>query len=207
MSSNNPVDFWNERYSAEEYAYGTAPNDFLAEVANRIPPGRVLCLAEGEGRNAVFLAEKGYQVVGVDASPVGLEKARRLAASRGVEVETIVADLANFDIAPDSWSGIVSIWAHLPPPVRKRLHRQAVDGLVEGGAFVLEAYTPAQLAFGTGGPPVAELMMDLKSLREELAGLDFVIAREMERDVREGMFHGGRSAVVQILAFKQSHTN
>jgi len=202
MTSNYNAEFWNARYGSEEYAYGTSPNDFLVEVAGRIPPGRVLCLAEGEGRNAVFLAEHGYQVLGVDASAAGLGKARRLAESRGVTMETVMTDLAEFDIQPGYWSGIVSIFAHLPKDLRQRLHRQAVEGLVEGGALVLEAYTPQQIALGTGGPPVAELTMTADTLRKELRGLDFEIAREIEREVHEGAFHSGPSAVVQILAFK-----
>lgn len=206
MNSLYNAAFWNERYGSEEYAYGTAPNDFLAGVADRIPPGRVLCLAEGEGRNAVFLAGLGYRVVGVDASPAGLEKAQRLARERGVSVETEVADLAEYTIQPGCWNGIVSIFAHLPPEQRLRLHRQAVAGLAEGGALVLEAYTPAQIALGTGGPPVTELTMTAAALREELHGLDLEIAREVRRDIQEGAFHSGPSAVVQVLAFKRSGT-
>lgn len=193
---------WDQRYSVADYIYGTQPNDFLTQVAQRIPPGRVLCLAEGEGRNAVYLAQHGYQVKAVDASRVGLEKAQRLASSRGVTIETIAADLADFTIPASTYTGIVSIWAHLPPPIRKSLHTQVVAGLVPGGAFVLEAYTPRQLEFKTGGPPVPELMMTLDALREELHGLRFEIAQEIERDVFEGSYHRGRSAVVQVLAFR-----
>lgn len=190
---------WDARYSEPGYAYGTEPNDFLREVAGRIPPGPVLCVAEGEGRNAVWLAGRGHDVVAVDNSGVGLAKAARLAASRGVTVRTIVADLAEFAIEPGAWAGIVAIFAHLPPPVRARLHRAAVAGLRPGGAFVLEAYTPRQLEFGTGGPPALELLMSLTDLRAELAGLELVIAREVERDVVEGRYHTGRAAVVQVL--------
>jgi SAM-dependent methyltransferase len=202
VTSNYNADFWNERYAADGYAYGTAPNDFLVEVNGRIPPGRVLCLAEGEGRNAVFLAEQGHEVVAVDASPVGLEKARRLARERGVTIETAVTDLADFPIRPGCWSGIVSIFAHMPPATRREVHRRAVAGLAAGGAFVLEAYTPEQIALGTGGPPTAELTMSITALREELQGLGFEIARELRRDIREGVFHTGPGAVVQVLAFK-----
>lgn len=193
---------WNERYGADEYVYGTAPNDFLAEVAARIPPGRVLCLAEGEGRNSVFLAGLGHDVTGVDQSAVGMEKARRLAREKGVEITTVVADLAEYQIEPGAWSGIVSIFAHLPPEVRARLHRQAVQGLMPGGAFVLEAYTPDQVGRGTGGPPSGERLMELRVLRRELEGLRFEIGREVEREVHEGSLHNGTSRVVQVLAFR-----
>lgn len=193
---------WDERYSVEEYVYGTRPNDFLASVVDRLPMGRVLCLAEGEGRNAVFLAERGFEVTAIDNSAVGLAKARKLAGQRGVHIETIVTDLAHYEIVPTSWDVIVAIFCHLPPPLRRAVHAQAVAGLRPGGAFVLEAYTPAQLRHGTGGPPVVELTMTLDGLRDELAGLRFEHAAEIERDIQEGRFHAGVGAVVQVLAYR-----
>lgn len=196
------VSFWNERYAAPDYAYGEAPNAFLGEACVHLPEGPVLCLAEGEGRNAVFLAARGHRVTAIDQSEIGLAKARRLAAKQGVEVETVHADLGDFRIEPESWGGIVAIFAHLPPPLRRRVHREAVAGLKPGGVFVLEAYAPAQLAYGTGGPKVPELLMALPDLREELTGLEMLLAREVERDVIEGSFHTGRGAVVQIVGRK-----
>ncbi len=195
---------WNERYSQPVYAFGKHPNDFLVEVIAHIPKGRVLCLAEGEGRNAVYLAQQGCQVTAVDASAVGLAKAQKLAAEKSVAIETIAADLADFQIQPNSWDGIVSIFCHLPPLLRAQVHRQVVAGLRPGGVFVLEAYTPRQLEFKTGGPPTTELTMNLLTLRQELNGLDFKHAVELERDIREGLFHQGHSAVVQLLALKST---
>ncbi len=193
---------WNQRYSQPDYVYGKTPNDFLVQVADQIPQGRMLCLAEGEGRNAVYLAQRGCTVTAVDASAVGLGKAQKLAAERGVAIETIVADLADFEIEPGAWDGIVSIFGHLPPALRAQVHRRAVAGLRGGGVFVLEAYRPRQLELNTGGPPTAELMMDLATLQQELAGLEFRHAVELEREIQEGLFHQGPSAVVQVLAFK-----
>lgn len=193
---------WDERYNAEEYAYGKEPNDFLVEVIAQIPKGRVLCLAEGEGRNAVYLAEKGCRVVAVDSSAVGLEKARALASERGVTIETVAADLADFEIEPESWDAIVSIFCHLPPAIRKGLHKKAVCGLRSGGVFVLEAYTPRQLLLKTGGPPQEELMMELETLRTELNGLEFRHAVEVEREIHEGRYHRGRGAVVRVFGVK-----
>jgi SAM-dependent methyltransferase len=193
---------WNERYSQAEYVYGKNPNDFLVEVVQQIPKGRVLCLADGEGRNGVYLAQQGCQVTAVDASPVGLEKARKLSAERSVAIETIVADLAEFPVQPDAWDAIVSIFCHLPPTIRAHVHQQVVTGLRSGGVFVLEAYTPRQLAFKTGGPPTADLTMELATLQQELDGLKFNHAKELERDIQEGRFHQGHSAVVQVLAVK-----
>lgn len=194
---------WDERYSGEEFAYGTEPNGFLAQMADRLPPGgRVLSLAEGEGRNAVFLASRGHAVTAVDASPVGLAKARRLAESRKVEIEIHVADLADYPIEPESWDGIVSIFCHVPEAVRADLHRRVVAGLKPGGVLILEAYTPGQLAYGTGGPKETERTMTLDALRTELAPLDFEHAAELERDVTEGRYHTGPGAVVQLVARK-----
>jgi len=191
---------WNDRYAAAGHFYGEAPNAFVAEVALQIPAGPVLCLAEGEGRNAVHLATLGHRVTALDQSEVGLAKARRLAAARGVEIETVATDLADYSIAVAAWAGIVATFAHLPPALRRRVHRDVVAGLQPGGVFILEAYTPAQLEFGTGGPKLPDLLMTLAELREELSGLNFQIARELERDVIEGSGHNGRGAIVQILA-------
>ena len=193
---------WDERYAEDDYVYGTEPNDFLRAAVANVPRGRALCLAEGEGRNAVFLAQQGFDVLAVDSSAVGLQKAQRLAEDREVQIETLVADLADYAIEPDSWDLIVSIFCHLPPDVRRRLHAEVVAGLRPGGVFILEAYTPAQLEWGTGGPPTAELMMKREALTEELEGLEFEEAVERERDVIEGRFHTGRGAVVQVLAHK-----
>lgn len=193
---------WDERYGAASFFYGTEPNDFVVEVAARIPPGPVLCLAEGEGRNAVFLAQGGRPVTAVDASTVGLQKAGRLAAQKGVALTTRAVDLADFDLGVNAWSGIVATWAHLPPGLRRRVHAQVVAALVPGGVYILEAYTPAQLAFGTGGPKDPLLLMTLEGLRAELAGLSFEVGREVERRVVEGRGHTGLSAVVQVLARK-----
>lgn len=193
---------WDERYASPEYVYGTEPNNFLAAVAARIPAGRVLSLADGEGRNGVYLASLGYSVTSVDASPVGLAKARRLAAERGVQLATVVADLADYAIAPGAWEGIISIFCHLPPPLRRRVHQQVVGGLLPGGLFVLEAYSVRQLGFGTGGPANVELLLTLDTLREELRGLELLNAREIEREVHEGLLHEGTSAVVQVVGRK-----
>lgn len=192
---------WEGRYGDDRYLYGTEPNDFLRQAATDLPPGDVLCLADGEGRNGVFLAEAGHRVTSVDLTEAGLAKAARLAAERNVPLTTEVADLATYDLGTDRWDAIVSIFAHTPPPVRARVHGAVGRALRPGGRLILEAYTPDQLGRGTGGPPVAELTMTLDGLRQELTGMRFEWASETVRSVVEGPGHTGDGAVVQVIAF------
>ena len=192
--------FWDERYGGDVYAYGREPNEHLRAEAARIPSGPVLCLAEGEGRNAVFLAERGHDVTAVHFSREGIRKTELLAKERGVSVRAVLADLATFVPERSDYAGVVAIFAHLPPDVRKRVHGWVASALRPGGVFVLEAYTPAQLAHGSGGPKNPELLMTLDGLRAELAPLVIDVGREVEREIHEGAFHGGPSATVQVVA-------
>ncbi len=150
-----------------------------------------MSIGDGEGRNGVFLAERGHAVTSVDASAVGLAKAARLAARRGVPLTTVEADLATYVIETEGYSGIVSIFCHLPRALRRRVHAQVVAGLRRGGVFLLEAYTPSQLAYGTGGPQDADMLPTLEDLRAELPGLEFMHGLELERDIHEGALHSG----------------
>jgi SAM-dependent methyltransferase len=200
MTNSNP---WDVRYSAGEYYYGTEPNEFLKANTGLIQPaGDVLCLAEGEGRNAVYLAQLGFRVTAVDGSAVGLSKMDQLAASKKVSITSIISDLAAFSIEATKWDCIVSIWCHLPKALRKQVHQAAVGGLRPGGLMILEAYQPRQLEFKTGGPSDVEMLMALNDLREEFSGLELTLAQEIERDVHEGKGHFGKSAVVQVIARK-----
>lgn len=191
---------WNERYGADEYVFGLEPNDFLREQAVKLPRGKVLSLGEGEGRNAVWLATQGFEVWSVDLSSVGVAKTLRLAEAHGVTVHAIVGDLADYVIEPDTWDVIVSIFAHTPHPIRRRLHRQVVEGLRHNGVFLLEAYTPDQIALGTGGPKDTSRLPTVELLADELLGLQFDQLHEITRDVIEGSSHTGRAAVVQVVA-------
>ena len=193
---------WDMRYSEPGYAFGTAPNDFLVAVTATIPRGRILSLAEGEGRNAVYLASLGCKVTAVDGSPVGLRKAEALAAERGVAITAVVADLGQFRIESGQWDGIVSCYCHIPTFIRPPLHRAVVRGLKPGGVFVLEAFSKRQLAFNSGGPQDVDLLMSLDELKRELTGLEFIRAATLEREIQEGTRHTGLASVVQILARK-----
>lgn len=195
--------FWDRRYenARETFVFGTEPNDFLAACADQIPAGGpVLCLGEGEGRNAVFLARRGHAVTAVDQSASGLAKAARLAAARGVSIATVVAGLEDYTVAPGAWTGIVSIFCHLPPELRREVYAQAAAGVRPGGVIILEAYAPKQVEHRTGGPVDSpEILVPLEVVRDEFPGVTWEIAREIERDVVEGEAHSGRAAVVQLL--------
>lgn len=193
--------FWNERYAGSEYLYGTEANAFLVENVDLLQ-GPVLSLSEGEGRNAVFLASRGLQVLGVDRAEVGLDKAQSLAKSRGVKIVTEVADLAEFEPRPDYFCAVVSIFAHLPATVRARLYPRIIAALRPGGIVLLEAYSEHQLGRDTGGPKDPDMLMSVQKLQNEFAGLTAVFCREIEREVCEGTGHTGMGAVVQYIGRK-----
>ena len=200
--TNSQLDMWEQRFAQQSYFYGTEPNEFLRVRLPELPKGAAMCLAEGEGRNAVFLAESGYQVSSVELTPAGVAKTKRLAQERGVRVDAVVGDLADFDLGRERWDLVVSIFAHVPPALRRSLHRRVVSSLKPGGVLLLEAYTPDQVGRGTGGPQDSLLTMTLEGLRVELAPLEFVYGEELERDVYEGSGHTGQGAVVQVVARK-----
>lgn len=195
--------FWNERYADSSYLYGTEPNSFLVEHCHLLN-GPVLSLSEGEGRNAVFLAARGLDVLGVDLSVVALDKAKKLAKSRGVEIKTEVADLATFEPEDNYYGAVVSISAHLPSSVRKRLYPLVERSLKPGGILILEAYSENQLSRDTGGPKDADMLMTADKLNREFPNLEPVIVREVEREVSEGEGHTGMASVVQFIARKKT---
>ncbi len=194
---------WNDTYDTEHYVYGTEPNDFLREHVNHLPKGKVLCLAEGEGRNAVFLAKLGYEVTAVDLSHVGLQKAERLAEENQVEIETVCADLAQFDLGEEAWNGVVSIFCHLPADLRADVYHRVQMALKPNGVFLVEGYTPLQLSYKTGGPPVAEMMVSQSVLEQELPQMEFLHLTELERSIVEGTNHTGLGHVAQAVAVKR----
>lgn len=193
---------WDKTYDTAEYVYGTAPNDFLKAHYQAISKGKVLLLAEGEGRNAVFLAQQGYDVTGVDISAVGLEKAQKLARENNVSIETVCADLATFDLGEMQWDGIVSIFCHLPPDLRRDLYQRVEKSLKSNGVFLLEGYRPEQLGNGTGGPSLAEMMISKDNLLSELPSLNFRHLETLNREIHEGTHHTGMGAVIQAIATK-----
>lgn len=200
------MSMWDQRYAQDGFAYGANPNDFLKACLHHIPKEDVLCIADGEGRNSVFLAQNGCRVQSVDLSSVGLAKANQLAKDKDVSITTELADMAEYDMGQSKWDAIISIFAHMPPAIRTKVHAGAVRALKPGGVFILEAYTPRQLELGGIGGPNAqtmELFMSLPALLNELNGLSFLLAHDIDHEVNEGKYHQGMAATVQIIAKKK----
>ncbi len=193
---------WNERYGSDEFAYGTEPNSFLVENA-KLLTGPVLSLAEGEGRNAVFLASLGLDVLGVDGSEVGLAKAHKLAKSKGVAITTEVADLAMYELPSNHYGSVVSISAHLPRDVRRRLYPLVEQSLKPGGIILLEAYAKSQLSRNTGGPKDPDMLMTALDIQKEFQICEILLCQEIEREVVEGEYHTGMASVVQFIGKKK----
>ena len=193
---------WNERYASNEFAYGTEPNSFLVQNATLLT-SPVLSLAEGEGRNAVFLASLGLDVLGVDASDVGLAKAQKLAASRGLAIRTEVADLASYEPPENHFGSVISISAHLPSHLRNRLYPLVELSLRPSGVILLEAYAKSQISRNMGGPKDPDMLMDLAELKQQFPNCEPILAQEIEREVIEGEFHTGLACVVQFIARKK----
>jgi SAM-dependent methyltransferase len=194
---------WDERFSRDDFAYGVEPSRWLVENADRIPKGLpVLTLGEGEGRNAAFLASLGLTVEAVDGSAVGLAKARRLAASRGLSIDTTVADLSSYVPAQGRFGAVVLVFVHLPPHLRTVVHTRAAAALAPGGVVLVEAFTPRQLAFTSGGPKQADMLYDPTGIRDDFPGVRWEALEEVEVDLDEGPLHQGRAAIVRGLGHR-----
>ena len=196
---------WDERYSHPNYLFGYRPNDFLRQQARLLKPGsRVLCLGDGEGRNGVWLAAQGHEVVSLDFSRVALDKAEALAAERGVALETWQVDLADWVDQPDperAWDAIVVIFLHLPAQLRRRVAQTATRQSAPGAKLILESYTPAQLHLNSGGPRDPALLQTRRDVAEDWSAWHLDV-RLVERRIFEGMAHQGLSSVVQALGLR-----
>jgi SAM-dependent methyltransferase len=198
----DPAATWNKRFTADGYLFGTEPNAWLKENAGVWTPGqRVLCVADGEGRNSVWLAQRGLQVQAFDIAEIGVAKARRLAAERGVAVDFQVADCDGFAWPEAAFDGVAAIFIQFADPaLRERLFAHIQRCLKPGGTLLLQGYTPKQLDYRTGGPPLRSHLYTEAMLREAFAAMDIVVLREYEADVAEGSGHLGRSALVGMMA-------
>ena len=195
------ADFWDARYEAEEYIYGTVPNAYFRRQLDLLPPGRLLLLAEGEGRNAVYAARRGWRVTAVDFSDEGRAKAQRLAVTQGVHVDYQVADLTALAWQrPGTYDAVGLIFAHLEVEDRRAVHAAAAACLAPGGHLILEAFSPAQLGLRSGGPRTAELLYQPAELARDFASLQLLENHEAAVVLHEGSFHAGPAQVVRLLA-------
>lgn len=204
MSHDEQQARWNQRFSGEDYLFGTAPNAFLASQRALLRPGQTaLAVADGEGRNGVFLAEQGLDVLSIDFSANGLAKARRLAAARGVALRTEQVDLFAWDWRGRSFDIIAAIFIQFATPAqRTALFANIKQSLAPGGHLILQGYRPRQLDYGTGGPPNAENMYTEDLLRRSFGDLTIVHLREHDDAIVEGAGHAGMSALIDLVARK-----
>lgn len=195
---------WHQRFSDDQYFYGTAPNDFLREASQYIPEGSaVISLGEGEGRNAVFLAEQGHRLTAVDMALSGLEKTKKLAAERGVEVATVHADLSEYQLEPAAWDAVINIFCHMHKSERLDFHQRIQDGLKSGAVLIFECYTTKQPKYKTGGPSNIDLLYTIEELERDFSAMEILHLAEVEREIHEGEGHSGLSSVVQLIARKK----
>ncbi len=195
---------WDDRYSTSDYIYGTEPNHFLVASRDELPQsGRVLCVADGEGRNGVWLARQGFDVHSVDFSPNALAKAQKLAAEHGVSITTELADLSNWDWPHAAYEAVVGIFIQpFGPEARQTLFANIANALKPGGVFLLEGYSVDHLGLGKGGPGVAENLYTEEQLRAELTDFDIRSITAYQREMHEGKTHKGMSALIDVVAVK-----
>lgn len=195
---------WDQRFDRPDYLFGTEPNAWLASQRALFEPGkRALAVADGEGRNSVWLARQGLQVDAFDLSPVGVAKARALARQSGVTVNYDVADCDAWEWPAAAYDYVVAIFVQFADPAsRARLFANMAAALKPGGFLLLQGYTPKQLDYKTGGPDILEHLYTPELLRAELPGLRIVELRDYEEELAEGARHNGMSALVGLVAQK-----
>jgi 2-polyprenyl-3-methyl-5-hydroxy-6-metoxy-1,4-benzoquinol methylase len=194
---------WHERFSTDEYIYGKEPNGFLVEAAQQFPKGKVLCIAEGEGRNSVYLASLGLDVTAWDYAPAGLEKTKKLADEKGVVVKTELQDLADVLWEEEQWDAIVHIFGHFPKNVMDRTLAGIKKALKPGGFYISELYTKEQLRYGTGGPRIEEMLCNPVEMLEKFDGYFVKHFHIGEVNRVEGQLHTGTAHVVQSIFQKR----
>ena len=194
--------FWNERYSASEYAYGTHPNVFFKTCLPKIPVGNLLLPAEGEGRNAVFAASLGWQVEAFDYSEAGMQKAQALATRQDVEISYAIYDIRSFPWETAAYDVVGLFFVHVPPDLRQFLHAQVIRTLKTGGHLILEAFAPAQLQFQSGGPRDASMLYTSELLRQDFQELEVILSDTLITTLEEGPYHSGTAAVTRLFAKK-----
>ncbi len=194
--------FWNERYSEKEYAYGEEPNLFFATQLSQLEKGTLMLPCEGEGRNAVYAAGLGWKAYAFDASEAGKTKALQLADKKEVHIDYTVED-ANKVIYPENSMDVIAfIYAHFPPASRKLIHQRAVNWLKPGGKIIIEAFNPQQLQNTSGGPKDLSMLYTEEMIKEDFEGLKIEILQAVQTELREGKYHAGLADIIQYVGIK-----
>lgn len=194
--------FWDERYSSEEYVYGTEPNQFFKEQIDKSSPGKLLLPGEGEGRNAVYAAKIGWQVDAFDQSRVAKEKALKLADKFGVSINYSVIDL--YDLSPykNFYDAAAIIFVHLAPIERQELHRMLISSLSKGGVLILELFSKNQLGKASGGPQDLSMLSSTEEILNDFKDLKMILIEERNLFLNEGDKHSGEASVVRFVGEK-----
>jgi SAM-dependent methyltransferase len=207
MSFEDATQFWNERFDKAEFIFGKEPNEYLVEKTQQyLKPGqKVLCIADGEGRNGVWLAKQGMQVVGFDASDIALAKAKQFAKENQVEVEYFFSDTDSFAWHDNTYDAVIGIFIQFADPaMRERIFQKTYEALKPGGIFILQGYTPKQLEYKTGGPSLIEHLYTEEMIRDLMQDFDVREITVYEKDLSEGARHTGMSALMGLVAQKLS---
>jgi SAM-dependent methyltransferase len=195
-------DFWNERYSTVEYAYGIQPNQFYKEQLEKLPPGKILFPAEGEGRNAVYAAKQGWQVAAFDPSIEGKRKAETLASENGVSIDYRTDNYEFVDFAPESFDCIVLVFAHMHPLKRREYHQKLMSFLKPGGTLILEGFSKKQINNSTGGPRDIDMLFSKEELQSDFGSFSKLTISETDVQLDEGPFHQGTASVIRVIGIK-----
>ena len=195
---------WDEKFKQQEYLYGTQPSQFIVAQQNWLKSGqKALSIADGEGRNSVFMSEKGVQVTAMDSSSIGIAKAQKLAGSRSVEVNFQHADLLEWQWEVNTYDLVAAIFIQFAgPDFRAKIFAGMIKTLVPGGILLLHGYTPRQLEYGTGGPSKASLLYTKEMLSEVFKTMEIIRLEEYNRKIQEGAGHSGMSALIDLIARK-----
>jgi len=195
---------WNKRYSGDDYLFGTEPADFMHRALPYLDRGaRVLSVADGEGRNSVWLAGQGMRLTALDGAMRAVEKARALAALRGVTVDFHLTDIDDWDWDAEPYDAVLAVFVQFVGPADRTVQFARLKrALRPGGLILLHGYAPRQVDYGTGGPPFRENMYTTEMLTREFAGYDVLRLEDFDADVDEGRGHSGKSALVDLIARK-----
>jgi len=205
MGFTDATEFWNERFNKEEFIFGKEPNEYLVDQTGKYlkPGNKVLCIADGEGRNGVWLAKQGMQVVGFDASDIALAKAKQFAKEHQVQVEYSFSDTDSFAWHANNYDAVIGIFIQFADPVmRERIFQKTYEALKPGGIFILQGYTPKQLEYKTGGPSLIEHLYTEEMIRDLSKIFDIRELSIYEKELSEGARHTGMSALLGLVAQK-----